>query len=128
MAELEKSQSEQKKTGSAVAMTDMVGRLIYVNDACLNMQGYKHKSETIGKYLPEFWHGKRLAQSLKNLAEKGADSGEDVGRRKDGLLFNVAFTAQVVKDEEGKLVAMPGSFIDITECKKREDSPKKILE
>ncbi|MHC4569154.1 MAG: PAS domain-containing protein [Planctomycetota bacterium] len=106
---------------SALGITDLEGKIVYVNQACVDMWGYKDKSDMIGRHLPEFWEGDRVFQTIKNLEGKGVDAGEDIGRRRDGSLFNVLFAASVIRDEKGRPSATLGSFIDITERRKAEE-------
>ena len=105
---------------NAVGITDLEGKLIYVNDSCVKMWGYNSKNEMLGKFLPEFWEGDGIFKTIKALSEKVVASGEDVGKRKDGSLFSVQFTASMFKDEAGNPAFMFGSFFDITERKQVE--------
>jgi len=106
---------------SGIGITDLDGKITYVNDAIVKMCGCKDSNEIIGRTLQEFWEGERIFQTIKNLKEKGFDKGEDIGKRKDGSFFNVIFSANIIKDEKGKSVAILGSFMDITEKKKAEE-------
>jgi len=102
---------------NAIGITDLEGKLIYVNDSSVKMWGYNNKDEILGRFLPEFWEGDDFLKTVKELREKGVASGEDVGKRKDGSLFYVQFTASMFKDEAGNPSFMFGSFFDITERK-----------
>ena len=105
---------------NAIGITDLEGKMIYVNDSCVKMWGYNSKDEILGRFLPEFWEGDGVFKTIKELHEKGVASGEDVGKRKDGSLFFVQFTASMFKDEAGNPSFMFGSFFDITERKQVE--------
>ena len=105
---------------NAVGITDLEGKLIYVNDSCVKMWGYNSRDEILGKFLPEFFEGDGVFKTVKELREKSVASGEDVGKRKDGSLFFVQFTASMFKDEAGNPSFMFGSFFDITERKQTE--------
>jgi PAS domain S-box-containing protein len=105
-----------------IGLVDMEAKIKYINDAAVKLWGYKNSKEMIGRPLTDFWLGDRVYLTLTNLKEKGHDSGEDIGRRKDGSLFNVLFSANVLKDVSGRPVAILGSFVDITERKKDEES------
>lgn len=109
---------EMSITGHGI--TDTEGELLYVNDSLVRMWGYESKDEMIGRYLPEFWHGDRVYETMKALMESGGVIGEDTGRRKDGSTFPVDFTATLLKDEYGRPALMFGSFVDITERKRTE--------
>ena len=105
---------------NAIGITDLKGKMIYVNDACIKMWGYDHENEILGRSLSEFWEGDGIFNTIKELQEKGVASGDDIGKRKDGSLFNVQFSANTFKDEVGNPAYMFGSFFDITDRKRAE--------
>jgi formate hydrogenlyase transcriptional activator len=106
---------------NAIGMTDAQGKMIYVNDSLVKMWGFDDPDEILGRYLPEFWEGDGVDQTLEELMEKGSRIGEDIGKRKDGSLFNVQYSAHMIKDQEGRPLYMFGSFIDITDTKHSEE-------
>ncbi len=110
---------------SGIGITDMEGKLIYVNDKIVEMWGYEHKDEILGRYLPEFWEGEGVYETMRVLKEKGARIGEDIGKKKDGSLFYVDFIASVIKDRSGLPRYMFGSFVDNTRRKKTEEELQK---
>jgi PAS domain S-box-containing protein len=138
VAKLEKSKNELKKSeqelrimGHAVAssisgigITDVDGQMIYVNDTLLKMWRFEHKNEVLGRHVTEFWSGDGVQKTIEALIEKGGRVGEDIGKRKDGSLFDVQFVASVIKDKSGRPQYMYGSFIDISDRKLAE---KQIL-
>jgi PAS domain S-box-containing protein len=107
---------------NAVGITDLKGKLLYVNESAVNMWGYNTKDEIIGRYLPEFWVGKKVFETIKAMVEKGGKIGEDIGKRKDGSLFEVQFAATSIKDVNGNPKYFFGTFIDITKRKKMEQA------
>jgi len=107
---------------NAIGITDLEGKMIYVNDSCVKMWGYNSKDEILGRFLPEFWEGNGIKNTIKKLRETGKASGEDVGKRKNGSLFFVQFMASMFKDEAGNPSFMFGSFFDITKRHKSEES------
>jgi PAS domain S-box-containing protein len=139
LSEFKKSQKERFHSGidlgilghaiassiSGIGITDMKGKLIYVNDKIVEMWGYEHKDEILGRYLPEFWEGEGVHETVKVLKEKGARIGEDIGKRKDGSLFYVDYMASVVRDRSGRPKYMFGSFVDNTRRKKMEENLKR---
>ncbi|HUU52641.1 MAG TPA: PAS domain-containing protein [Candidatus Heimdallarchaeota archaeon] len=129
--ELRKSEQELRMMGHAVAssisgvgIADMEGKLIYVNDTLLKMWRYKHKDEMLGRHVTEFWAGEGVQETIKALYEKGGRIGEDIGKRKDGSLFDVQLVSSVIKDKSGRPQYMYGSFIDISD---RKETEKQIL-
>jgi PAS domain S-box-containing protein len=139
ISEMEKSQKEHSPPGidlgileqaiasslSGIGITDMDGKLIYVNDRIVEMWGYEDKKEILGRYLPEFWEGEGVYETIKTIKEKGPRIGEDIGKRKDGTLFYVDYIASVIRDKSGQPKYMFGSFVDNTERKQIEEDLKK---
>jgi len=107
---------------SAIGMTDMNGKITYLNDALVKMWGYGDRLELMDKNLVDFFVGKKIYKTIQNLKKQGYDSGEDIGLKKGGYRFDVLFTANVIRDESGKPTAMLGSFMDITDMKRSEES------
>ena len=110
---------------SAIGMTDLDGILIYVNESAVKLWGYDNKEEMIGRFLPEFWEGGQINKTIEELHCKGYSAGEDIGRRKDGALFDVEYSASIIKDDSGEPMAMFGSFVDITKRKTAQRISKK---
>jgi len=111
---------------NCVGITDLQGEIIYVNDACIKTWGYNNEAEMIGRFLPEFWEGDGIFHTIKELQEKGVASGEDIGKKKDGTTFNISFSASILTNETGNPAFMFGSFFDITDHKKAEESLQKL--
>ncbi len=105
---------------TSMAISDIDGKLTYVNDACVKLWGYNNSKEFTGRNITEFWHKKGIPQTIKQIQKKGKDVGEGVGKRKDGSIFQVLFTANIIKDEKGNPVSLIGTFMDISERKKLE--------
>ena len=110
---------------SGIGITDLEGKLIYVNDKIVEMWGFEDKNEILGRYLPEFWEGEGVFETIKVLKEKGARIGEDIAKRKDGSIFYVDFMASVIRDKSGQPKYMFGSFVDNTRRKQIEEDLKK---
>ncbi len=113
---------------SGIGITDIEGKLIYVNDTIIKMWGYEDKNEVLGRYLPEFWEGEGVYETIEVLKEKGARIGEDIGKRKDGSLFYVDYMTSVIRDRSGRPKYMFGSFVDNTRRKKIEEDLKKAYD
>jgi PAS domain S-box-containing protein len=108
---------------NGMAFSDLKGNLTYVNPSFLGMWGYSSRKDVIGRNAVDFWHTRdRAVDIIESLRERGGWTGELVARRKDGSLFNAHLTASMVKDKKGMPICMMGSFIDITESKKAEES------
>lgn len=142
ISELEKSLEERLPAGfdlgilehaimssiSGIGITNMEGKLIFVNDAIVKMWGYEDKKEVLGRYLPEFWEGDGVLETIEVLKEKGHRIGEDIGKRKDGSLFYVDYMASVIRDRSGRPKYMFGSLVDNTKRKQMEEELKKAYD
>lgn len=99
----------------AIAQGEGDFALTYVNKSFLDMWGYNSKKEVLGRSAIEFWKSPDNAiEVLEALNHKESWTGELVGRKKEGSLFNVQVLSSMVKDEAGKPCCIMGSFMDIT--------------
>ena len=111
---------------NGIAIGDAEGNLTYVNHAFLEMWGYDDENEVLGRNAVEFWEipdeGSKVIDTLR---DKGGWIGELTAKRKDGSGINVQVCATLVTDENDRPISMMGSFIDITESKRREEELSK---
>lgn len=120
--ELELKDRAIESSISGIGITDLEGVLVYVNDSLVRMWGFDHRDEILGRYLPEFWEGDRVAQTVRELLTEGCSEGEDTGKRKDGSLFPVEYSACILEDGQGNPLYMYGSFVDISDRKKASEA------
>lgn len=107
---------------NGTGFADLEGNVTYVNKAILKMWGYSDEEEVIGKSIQTFIHKEAEAvEAIKKLRETGSCVGQATAVRKDGSLFDVQVSANMVTDESNKPICMMGSFIDITEQKRAEE-------
>jgi|GEM_PF-938367 len=106
---------------NAIGIADLEGKLIYINDACVKLWGFKDKSEIINRHLSEFWYGDGLNKTLQELQQQGYSRGEDTAVRADGSVFDVQYSTNIINDKEGKPRQIFGSFLDITKRKRTEN-------
>ena len=106
---------------SGIGLADLEENVTYVNKAILKMWGYSDEEEIIGKSIQRFVHKEAEgAEAIKKLRETGSYVGQTTAVRKDGSLFDIHVSANMVTDESNKPICMMGSFIDITEQKSAE--------
>ncbi|MBU0516906.1 MAG: PAS domain S-box protein, partial [Proteobacteria bacterium] len=106
---------------NAIGITDFQAKVIYVNDSLVKMWGFDSSDEILGRFLPEFWEGEGIYNTIESLHEQRGVVGEDIGKRKDGSLFTTQFSASMIKDDAGNPLYMLGSFVDVTDHKQREE-------
>ena len=111
---------------NAIAITDLQGNLTYVNPAFLSIMGYEDLQEVLNKSVISFWTSPDGAQIFEGIQKKGHWSGKITGQRKDDTPIHAQVLINLIHDASGKPVAMMGSFVDITERIRAEESLLKI--
>ena len=112
---------EQSTEG--IAVTDLDGALLFVNEAFARMHGYA-PSEILHRNLSIFHSAEQLPaveHANREIQETGSFTGEIWHRRRDGSTFPMLMRNSLVRDSEGKPVAMLGTARDFTEFKRAQD-------
>lgn len=107
---------------NGIAIGDAAGNLTYVNKSFLKIWGFKNQDEVLGRNAAEFWQvndeGARIVEAL----QRGEGwIGELAAVRKDGSLFDVQVCQTSIRDENGTVISLMGSFVDITESKRSQE-------
>ena len=107
---------------NAIAIADLDGNLISVNDAFMNLVDAKNEKDVIGRPLGSFYpNNEEVGRWLKIVRYKERWNGEF---RVKGLEADsekwVKALINLVKDSDKKPLCIIGSFIEITEQKKAE--------
>jgi PAS domain S-box-containing protein len=112
---------------SAIAMSDMEGRITYVNKACMRVWGSDDKEDLVGK---PYWTMLQSSEVVKGIAsamlERKSWEGELVARRKNGEGAHVQVWASLVEDENGSPIQTISSFLDVTESKRAEEERQRM--
>lgn len=105
-------------TDDSIYITDMQGKIVYVNKAFCKTYGYKEE-EIVGQNGNLLWIGKHQSQNTRSVFQtKTLGSGWEVGfyhRRKDDSVFPVSLSRSNIKGTNGQDVAIVGMARDITE-------------
>jgi len=105
-------------TDDSVYITDMQGRIIFVNKAFCNTYGYEEQ-EVIGKNSAVLWIGKHQNENTRSVFQtRTVGSSWEVGfyhKRKDDSVFPVSLSRSTIKDSNGNEVAIVGVARDISE-------------
>jgi PAS domain S-box-containing protein len=111
-------------TDDSIYITDMQGKIVYVNKAFCKTYGYKEE-EIVGQNGNILWIGKHQSRNTRSVFQtKAVGSGWEVGfyhRRKDDSVFPVSLSRSNIKGANGCDVAIVGVARDITERILRED-------
>lgn len=105
---------------NGMAMSDIHGKLFYVNKACLQMWRHTDSIEVIGKSVFDFWKWSGAAEEVtKTLLEKRQWEGELVALRSDNTEAIFQVSAKLLF-KHMEPIALMASFVDITERKQAE--------
>jgi PAS domain S-box-containing protein len=113
---------EQSSEGMAVA--DLEGILLFINQAWARMHGYESTDKLIGKHLSIFHNQEQLEKDVKTFNDKVMENGFHMGEvghiHKDGKCFMTLMTTTLLKDAQEKPFAIAGIAKDITDRKRVE--------
>ena len=103
-----------------VTVTDVAGRIGYVNPADAAMHGYTAEEligQDVGVYaLPS----ERKPLTVESLGEMGSWRRESVNIRKDGTTFPVQLMSDVLRDDNGRPISIVTTCEDITPRREAE--------
>ena len=112
-------ESAVESSMNGIALADLQGNLIYVNSSILKMWGNKKAEDILGQPVSNFFYQQEDAKrGLMDLINKEKWQGEIIASHKDGTLFDVQASTNIIKNKDDKPIGIIASFIDITEKKK----------
>ncbi len=103
---------------SGMGITDLQGKIIYVNRALCDMWGALSETDLLGRNVQEMFEGTQVFDILPGLQDKAIEYGECTGKRLNGTIFPVAYSANIVPDKNNNPAYIFGSFLDLSEQKK----------
>ena len=120
-------ESAVKASVSGVSITDLSGKLTYVNPALVDMFGYDNPEEMLGKNVTSLAKETGKAQSAMKavVASKVNTVAELIGEKKDGTKIIVELMASIIRDVRGQPIGIVASLLDITERKQMEQELQK---
>lgn len=106
---------------NAMAISDLDGKLTYVNPAFCKLWGYNSLDEVIGKQAVSFWHtGEKASEVVDAIHKYGGWTGELTAITKSGEKPDIQVSASLVKDINGQPVCILACFSDILGRKQYE--------
>lgn len=104
-----------------IAITDIRGNIVFVNDAFVAISGYQrddllgqnHRILKSGRHGPEFYRN-----MWQTIARGEVWRGEICNRAKDGHLYWVDSTLTPIRDHQGRVAYYCAMRVDITETKR----------
>jgi PAS domain S-box-containing protein len=114
-----------EQVGEGVAVADLEGNLLFVNEAWSRMHGYRPE-ELVGKHLSISHSPEQLASEVLPFNDRVFANGRHTGEvghiRKDGTPFPTEMTSTLLMDEGGQVVGIIGFAKEITERKRAEEA------
>jgi len=112
-----------ESASSAIATSDLDGRMTYANPAFLETWGFEHPGEFLGESFTEYWMVADVFDGLMDaLRNEGEWTSEIQARRRDGSLFDAQVSAAMVRDRRGNPVSFMSSSVDVSERKRAEEA------
>jgi len=114
---------------TAIALSDLEGKVTYVNRAFLTMWGYDDRQQVLGRDVVDLWQSGDWASAMMQAIEEiGGWVGKLVARRKNDSTFSVLVSASIVEDDAGKPIRMMGSFVDMTHRERANEMLRRHVE
>jgi len=114
-----------ERSGDAVFMTDINGKIFYVNPAFTSVYGYSDQ-EAIGNNPRIIQSGLLSKENYQQfwgaLLAKNTLSGEIVNRAKDGHIVNILGTNSPILDDAGNIIGFMAVHHDITKAKLADEA------
>ena len=127
--ELRKFQTISDQANYGNAISDLNGKLLYVNDYFSAMHGYRTE-ELIGKDLSIFHNSRQMplvTMALDLLKETGEFDALEIPRtRKDGTVFPSLMNGKLIMNDDRTDGFMIASVTDITKMKRQEEAIKRL--
>jgi PAS domain S-box-containing protein len=122
--ELKKFKAIAEKAGYGVAIGDIKGNLLYVNEPFAKMHGYQ-ANQLIGRHFSVL-HNKEQIEYVDSLNKELMENGVYVAKeiwhcKKDGTVFCALMNGTLIRDNKGQPQLLACTAIDITEHKNMEE-------
>jgi PAS domain S-box-containing protein len=117
-------------TVGGIIITDLEGRITYLNPSFLRLFGYTDKSQLLEKNAAQLFPGEEIKTfcDLKSIIDKtSGDTDEFSVQDKAGKIFTVEISSSIVKNSEGAAVGRMASFVDITKRKQLELEKENLI-
>jgi len=118
--------SAVEQSSEGMAVSDLEGNLLFVNNAFAAVHGYTPE-ELIGKHLSTFHTPDQLPAveaANRQIQDTGKFGGEIWHARRDGTVFPTLMHNSLLQDEEDNPIGMIGTLRDITERKRADQELK----
>lgn len=113
---------------SGMGITDLDGKIIYVNKALCDIWGAETEHQLLDRNVNDMFEGDQVFEVLPGIRERAIMYGECTGKRLNGTSFPVAYSANIVPDKHNRPAYLFGSFLDLTEQKKTRLLSDRIID
>jgi PAS domain S-box-containing protein len=117
--------------GEAVIATDLDGRILYWNAFAEQLYGWSAEealNQDISEVTPTAASRDQSRELMRQLAAGKPWSGEFMVRDRSGREFPVLVSDSPIRDEQGRLMGIVGTSIEITDRKRREEGQEFLAE
>ena len=112
---------------NGILLSDLNDTVNYVNKAFLDMWGYDHPEEVLGKKILHFLKGLDTPKPMDYLGDLGGGwRGELTAERRDKSTFDVEISASLIRDKSQLPIGIMAFLLDITERKYVEEQIRKL--
>lgn len=123
--EIQKFKTVSDQAVHGIAITDVHGNLLYINDYFSYIHGYK-PDELNGQNL-SILHNEQQIEEVQRIIKALITDGQFINREvwhkhKDGNVFPMLMNGVVIKDENGTVQYLSSTAIDITDRKQAEEA------
>lgn len=91
-------------SGHAIAITDIMGRVVFANRAFISIIGYEEEHEVTGEPLEKFVRRTGIQDNISQITaamiQKGEWNGTATARKKDGTEFELEVYASMIADDQ----------------------------
>ena len=114
-----------QNAANGIAIADIEGRLQYANPATVRLWGCNAPEDLIGRHVWTLLKDEEAARAMvRSILNNQTWSGEMVAIRADHSEIPIQVGATDTRNNEGDLVGMVFSFMDITDRKRAEEAMK----
>jgi PAS domain S-box-containing protein len=111
-------------SANGIAVADLAGKLVYVNQAVLDLWGLPSAVKLVGQNIRTLWVSESEAEGMVNAvtARQEPWSGELVALKSDGQHRPIGVTAAPNRDSDDVLSGIVLSFTDVSDRKRAEEA------
>lgn len=126
LAEQEKSDAILRSVGDAIAVVDLSGHILYINEAYTTITGYT-AVESLGHKLDFITHRPHLATARATNNHTEIWQAEVTLQRKNGTFYDAALTVAPVLGSNGHLTSYVSSHRDISKIKALDNAQRQFM-